>query len=51
MPERWVLSTPCSATADRQAGCSSVLFELSGTARTTLSADPKWEFIGDEEPR
>ncbi|MBX6315739.1 MAG: phosphoenolpyruvate carboxykinase (ATP), partial [Isosphaeraceae bacterium] len=49
MPKRGVLSMHCSATADRQTGRSSVLFGLSGTGKTTLSADPKRLLIGDDE--
>ncbi|GAC1474713.1 MAG: phosphoenolpyruvate carboxykinase (ATP) [Isosphaeraceae bacterium] len=49
MPKRGVLSMHCSATADRVSGRSSVLFGLSGTGKTTLSADPKRLLIGDDE--
>ena len=49
MPKRGILSMHCSATADRQTGRSSVLFGLSGTGKTTLSADPKRYLIGDDE--
>ena len=49
MPKRGILSMHCSATADRQRGRSSLLFGLSGTGKTTLSADPKRLLIGDDE--
>ncbi len=49
MPKQNVLSMHCSATADRTSGNSSVLFGLSGTGKTTLSADPKRLLIGDDE--
>ncbi|MEO6741590.1 MAG: phosphoenolpyruvate carboxykinase (ATP) [Chthoniobacteraceae bacterium] len=49
MPKRGLLSMHCSATADPTSDKSSVLFGLSGTGKTTLSADPKRRLIGDDE--
>ena len=49
MPKRGVLSMHCSATADPKTHRSSLLFGLSGTGKTTLSADPKRLLVGDDE--
>ncbi|WKZ57133.1 MAG: phosphoenolpyruvate carboxykinase (ATP) [Bdellovibrionota bacterium] len=49
MPKRGLLSMHCSATADPHSDRSSLLFGLSGTGKTTLSADPKRRLIGDDE--